>query len=84
MIDTGKIIIYGVQGSGKTTLATRLAKKFGVPHLEADAFRLIAQKGRVLPKSPFHFLATTEAYQTIGKRTKQNIITGLFNVAGIG
>jgi 2-phosphoglycerate kinase len=78
--ESKNIIIYGVPGSGKTTLATRLAKKFGVPHLEADAFRSIAQKGKVLPKSPFHFLATTEAYQAIGKRTKDNIIAGLLNV----
>lgn len=75
-----KFIIYGVPGSGKTTLARRLAKKFDIPHIEADAFRTIAQKGKILPKSPFHFLATTEAYQAIGKRTKENIIAGLLNV----
>lgn len=42
-----KFIIYGVPGSGKTTLASRLAIKFDVPHLEADAFRTIAQKSKV-------------------------------------
>lgn len=74
-----KFIIYGVPGSDKTTLAARLAKKFNIPHLETDIFRAIAQKDKVLQKAPFHFLASTEAYQAIGKRTKENIIAGLLN-----
>ena len=67
-------------GSGKTTLARRLTKKFGVPHIEADAFRKIAQKGKTVPKAPFHFLSTTEAYQAIGERSDKNIIAGLLGV----
>lgn len=74
------IIVYGVPGSGKTTLARRLAKKFGVKHIEADGLRKIAQKGKTLSKSPFHFLSTTEAHQAIGKPTKENIIAGLLRV----
>lgn len=75
-----KIIIYGAPGSGKTRLADRLAKKFGIRHLEADAFRKLAQKGRNAAKVPFYFLSTTESYQAIGKRTEENIIAGLLGV----
>lgn len=75
-----KIIIYGVPGSGKTTLARRLAKKYEVPHVEVDGLRKVAQKGKIASKAPFHFLPTTEAYQAIGKWTKKNIIAGLLGV----
>lgn len=75
-----KIVIYGAPGSGKTRLARRLAKKYGIPHIEADALRKIAQRGKTPVRSPFLFLPTTEAYQAIGKRTKENVITGLLNV----
>jgi 2-phosphoglycerate kinase len=75
-----RIVIYGVPGSGKTRLARRLAKKYGVPHIEADALRKIAQKGRTASRSPFYFLPTTEAYQAVGKRTDKNVIAGFLNV----
>ncbi|MBM7097720.1 AAA family ATPase [Bacillus sp. H-16] len=36
IIDYGKIHIIGSVGSGKTTLAKKLAKKTGIPHFELD------------------------------------------------
>jgi 2-phosphoglycerate kinase len=75
-----RIIIYGVPGSGKTRLARRLSKKYGVPHIEADALRKVAQKGKMASRAPFYFLPTTEAYQAIGKRTEKNVIDGFLNV----
>jgi len=32
-----RIVILGTTGSGKTTLAKRLSKKLGIPHVELDA-----------------------------------------------
>ena len=34
-----RILIFGLPGSGKTTLATKLAKKLGAAHLNADEVR---------------------------------------------
>lgn len=33
----GRIVIYGVTGSGKTTLGRRLAEKLGLRHIELDS-----------------------------------------------
>ena len=36
MEDKPLIVVMGVAGSGKTTLASRLAEKLGVPFVEGD------------------------------------------------
>ena len=34
-----RLVVVGTAGSGKTTMAARLARTLGVPHVELDAFQ---------------------------------------------
>lgn len=74
------VVIYGVPGSGKTTLARLLSPSLNLPFFEADEVRAIAQKGKTPENNPYYFLPTTEAYKAIGSRTKKNVINGMLNV----
>ena len=38
MVEIGRrIVVYGAPGSGKTTVASRIAQSIGVPHIELDS-----------------------------------------------
>lgn len=74
------IYIYGVPGSGKTTLAKMLSTSLGIEYFEADQVRTVAQAGKTSDSDPFCFLPTTEAYTAIGKRSPENVINGLLEV----
>jgi len=77
---TRNIILYGVPGSGKTSLARALSESLKLPHLEADEVRRIGKQGKSPTANPFFFLPTTEAYQAFGARTSENVIQGLLEV----
>lgn len=74
------IFIYGVPGSGKTTLAKLLGESLDQDYFEADLIRNIIQKGKTIEKEPFYFLPTTESYKALGERTQENVISGMLNV----
>jgi len=74
------IILYGVPGSGKTSLARALSESLKLPHLEVDEVRKIGKQGKSPTTNPFFFLPTTEAYQAFGARTSENVIQGLLEV----
>lgn len=74
------IFIYGVPGSGKTTLGNLLSKELKLPFCETDTIKALAQKGKPIKTNPYYFLHTTEAYKALGKRTPKNIIQGMLNV----
>ena len=74
------IFIYGVPGSGKSTLGSLLSKELRLPFFETDTIKAIAQKEKTIKTNPYYFLHTTEAYKALGKRTPKNIIQGLLNV----
>lgn len=75
-----KIVIYGVPGSGKTTLAIKLSEALRLPHLEADEVRQIGKQNKSLEIAPFFFLPTTEAYRALGHRTRANVLEGFRRV----
>jgi len=77
------IFIYGVPGSGKTTLANLLGKSLVLDFFEADLIRKIAKKGKIIEKDPFYFLPTTEAYKVLGQLTQKNVIKGMLNVRSV-
>ncbi|MBI5421269.1 MAG: AAA family ATPase [Parcubacteria group bacterium] len=81
-IQQRNIILYGVPGSGKTSLGQALSEELKLFYIEADEIRKIGKQNRSLETDPFFFLPTTEAYQAIGECTGENIIKGLFGVRG--
>lgn len=74
------IILYGVPGLGKTSLAWALSEAFSLPHFEVDEIRKIGKQGKSLEADPFFFLPTTEAYQAVGERIPENVVKGLLGV----
>jgi adenylate kinase family enzyme len=59
MFNIGRcVVVYGTTGSGKTTVATRIAQCLGVPHIELDAIFWLPDWKE---KSPEEFMAEVGA-----------------------
>jgi 2-phosphoglycerate kinase len=80
MIDKN-IFIYGVPGSGKTTLAEALEKSLHLTNLELDEIRTEEQQGKMKESNPFLFEYTTTAWQHFAKQlTPESAVQGLLAI----
>src|SRR3989338_7228058 len=77
MQNISKIFIYGVPGSGKTTLSLKMQSKLPYPLIEADALREIAQKEKTEQEDPFVYVGTTEVFYKFGELSEENAVKGL-------
>lgn len=74
------IFLFGVPGSGKTTVAHELQKILGYENLELDQVRREAQIGKDEQTYPFLFNFTTSAWQKFGKLSEDSAIKGLLAI----
>lgn len=76
-----RIFIYGVPGSGKTTIGRVLAARLGYRFMEGDRVRMHAQGSSPQPcQDPFLFLGTTEAWRQFGELSHHTAVEGLMAV----
>lgn len=75
-----KIFLYGVPGSGKTSIAKELHKILGYKDIKLDRIRTRAQIGKTAQSDPFLFNFTTSAWRQFGELSNKNAIKGLLAV----
>ena len=70
------IFIYGVPGTGKTTIAKKLAERLNYTYIELDNVRKKAQFNVPKQEDPFLYEWTTEAWKQFGKLNENTAIEG--------
>ena len=71
------ILICGVPGTGKTTLASHLSKLFEIDQvISTDFIREVSKSMSTPEQNPFLFSVTHEAWKYFGEKTQKNIILG--------
>jgi len=75
-----RIYIYGVPGTGKSTLAKEVARSIHCRFVELDAVRPIAQAKVNIYQEPFLYEYTTEAWKKFGPLNYKNVVKGLVGI----
>jgi len=75
-----QIFIYGVPGTGKSTLAQAIAKSLGYKFVELDTVRPFAQSKMTKSQEPFLYEYTTEAWKKFGQLNHKNVAAGLLSI----
>jgi gluconokinase len=76
MEDKPLIVVMGVAGSGKTTLASRLAEKLGVPFVEGDSLHPAANVKKMASGIPLTDEDRWPWLAAIGERMEVERVTG--------
>ncbi|MBM3233724.1 hypothetical protein FJZ19_01380 [Candidatus Pacearchaeota archaeon] len=73
------ILIGGVPGTGKSTLATELAKSFGIEHvIHTDIIRDVMRSYEDKTKNPLLFDVSHKCWKYFGELNNCNVIKGFF------
>jgi 2-phosphoglycerate kinase len=72
--------IYGVPGTGKSTLAQEAARSADSEFVELDTVRPIAQAKATIQQEPFLYEYTTEAWKKFGPLNYENVVRGLIGI----
>ncbi len=75
-----RVLIYGVPGTGKSTVAEMLAGSLGYKYIELDGIRSKAKKLVSQPHDPFLYEYTTRAWRQFGEFSKPNVVSGFLAV----
>ncbi len=74
------VYIYGVPGTGKSTVAKTVARHLKYRFVELDDIRPIAQSKVNVSQEPFLYEYTTEAWRRFGSLNYENVVRGLTHI----
>lgn len=72
-----RILLYGVPGSGKTTISGLLAQEHGLRLVSGDYLRDVAKTEHTKDEDPFAYTGTCQAWAEFGALTPEHATKGL-------